>query len=160
MVKIYTSRSQCIHLNYNFLLDLDSAIIGKRGEYGWKAPRILGEAMNAAAGGAKAIEGMPPEEGKSVLWPPGDSSDRRGDRSWWYGWAISAVNRKRDSLPRTRFWINHPLLSYSSLLTNLTTILCTHLKTALSENWKLKHNSRHNTTLGQFHSFYIITISP
>ena len=66
-VKIYTSRSQCRHLNYNFLLDLDSAIIGKRGEYGWKAPRILGEAMNAAAGGAKAIEGMPPAEGKSVL---------------------------------------------------------------------------------------------
>jgi hypothetical protein len=66
-VKIYTSSSQCIHLNYNFLLDLDSAIMGKRGEYGWKAPRILGEAMNAAAGGAKAIEGMPPAEGKSVL---------------------------------------------------------------------------------------------
>jgi hypothetical protein len=54
-------------LVYNFLLDLDSAIIGKRGEYGWKAPRMLGEAMKAAAGGAKAIEGMPPAEGKSVL---------------------------------------------------------------------------------------------
>lgn len=66
-VKIYTSRSQCRHLKHNFLLDLDSAIIGKSGEYGWKAPRMLGEAMNAAAGGAKAIEGMPPAEGKSVL---------------------------------------------------------------------------------------------
>jgi hypothetical protein len=119
--------------------------------------------MNAAAGGAKAIEGMPPAEGKSVLWLPVDSSGRRGDRSWWYGWAISAINRNRDSLPRTRFWINHPMFSYSSVFTNSTIILCMHLKTALSRNWKLKHNSRHNTTPGYFNyfrPFNIIIISP
>ena len=73
--------------------------MGRKGEYGLKAPRMLGDAMNAAAaaaagGGAdKVIAGTPPAGGESVLCPPGASSERRGDSSWWYGWATSAANR-------------------------------------------------------------------
>jgi hypothetical protein len=41
--------------------------------------------MKAAAGGAKAIGGIPAAGGESGLWLAGDRSDRRGDSSWWYG---------------------------------------------------------------------------